>query len=76
MTTIGVIIILFLAGYFVPSRAKRMQKWINCHLKRVERHANKPPVVGKVLRWPFKSTRKAAVKSLATGKKARDKTPL
>ena len=75
MTTIGVIVILFLAGFFVPSRAKSMQKWINSHLKRVERHANKPPVVGRVLRWPFKSTRKAAVKSLKVGKKTRDKAP-
>ncbi len=76
MTTIGVIVILFIAGFLVPSRAKRMQKWINSHMKRVERHTNKPPVIGRVLRWPFKSTRKAAVKSLAAGKKARDNTPL
>ena len=76
MTTIAVIIILFLAGFLVPSRAKRMQKWVNSHFKRVERHAEKPPIVGRVLRWPFKSTRKAAVKSLKAGKKARDKTTI
>ncbi|MEO7617695.1 MAG: DUF6411 family protein [Candidatus Saccharibacteria bacterium] len=76
MTTIAVIIILFIAGFLLPSRAKRMQKWIDSHFKRVERHAIKPPVVGRVLRWPFKSTRKAAIKSLKVGKKTRDKTPL
>ncbi len=75
MTTIAAIILLFIAGFFVPSRAKRMQRWINSHMKRVEKHANKPPVVGRVLRWPFKSTRKAAVKSLKVGKETRDKAP-
>jgi len=74
MITFAVIAGLFIVGFLAPTRVKRMQSWISSHLRRVERHASKPPVVGRALRWPFKSTRKAAVKSLKAGKKTRDKT--
>ena len=76
MTTLAVIIIMFIVGFVALGSAQKIKRKLNQHVKPIEKTAAKPKVIGHALKWPIKSGRKAAEESLKAGKKVRDKTPI
>jgi hypothetical protein len=73
--TLGICIVIFILSFFAPRHARRLMGHFNRRIRRAEHVVKKAPAVGRILRWPIKSTRKATIKSHELGRKSRDKAP-
>jgi Family of unknown function (DUF6411) len=73
----AVCVVLLVLAFLFPRLSSGPERGVNKTLGAGERGAGKAPgPVGRLLRKPFKSSRKATSKSASTGRKARSKLPL
>ena len=73
---IGVCVVLLVLAFLLPRLSRYPQRGVDSTLTTGQRTAGKAP--GKLGRWlqkPFSSSRRAADKSAATGRKGRGKLP-
>ena len=73
---IGVCVVLLILAFLLPRLSRYPQRGVDSTLGTGQRTAGKAP--GKLGQWmqkPFSSSRKAADKSAATGRKGRSKLP-
>jgi Family of unknown function (DUF6411) len=73
---VGVCVVLLVLAFLLPRLSRYPQHGVDSTLTTGERAAGKAPgKLGEWLRKPFSSSRKAADKSAATGRKGRSKLP-
>jgi hypothetical protein len=73
---IGVCVVLLILAFLLPRLSRYPQRGVDSTLTGGQRAAGKAPgKLGEWLQKPFSSSRKAADKSAATGRKGRSKLP-
>lgn len=77
LVIVGVCVLLFVLAFLVPRLSRHPQRGVDRSLGTGQSAAGKAPgPVGRLLQKPFSSSRRAANKSAATGRRGRGKLPL
>jgi Family of unknown function (DUF6411) len=77
LAIVAICVLLLILGFLLPRLSRYPQHGVDRTLGAGQRAGAKAPgVLGRILQMPFRSSRRAADESAATGRKARRKTPV